>query len=81
MIFGVCGGYQMLGETLSDPDGVEAGGTMKGMGLLPMDTVFADERLEPRVSGIFGQVEGKLPSFPALELEGYRDSYGCDDFT
>ena len=31
VIFGVCGGYQMLGETLSDPDGVEAGGTMKGM--------------------------------------------------
>ena len=43
VIFGVCGGYQMLGEILSDPDGVEAGGTMKGMGLLPMDTVFADQ--------------------------------------
>ena len=40
--FGVCGGYQMLGETLSDPLGCEAGGQIKGMGLLPMDTVFAD---------------------------------------
>ena len=41
IIFGVCGGYQMLGETLADPLGVEAGGTIKGMSLLPMDTVFA----------------------------------------
>ncbi len=40
-IFGICGGYQMLGDTLSDPLHVEAGGTIKGMGLLPMDTVFA----------------------------------------
>ena len=41
LVFGICGGYQMLGESLSDPYGVEAGGTMRGMGLLPMDTVFA----------------------------------------
>ncbi len=42
LIFGICGGYQMLGEKLSDPYGVEAGGSMRGMGLLPMDTVFAE---------------------------------------
>ena len=41
VIFGVCGGFQMLGDTLSDPQGVEAGGQIKGMGLLPMDTVFS----------------------------------------
>ena len=53
LIFGICGGYQMLGETLSDPHGVEAGGTMKGMGLLPMDTVFAEEKTRTRVHGTF----------------------------
>ena len=36
VIFGICGGYQMLGERLSDPEGVEAGGEIRGMGLLPM---------------------------------------------
>ena len=41
LIFGICGGYQMLGETLSDPYGVEAGGSMRGMGLLPMDTAVS----------------------------------------
>ena len=30
VIFGVCGGFQMLGDTLSDPLRVEAGGTIKG---------------------------------------------------
>ena len=46
LIFGICGGYQMLGETLWDPDGVEAGGKIRGMGLLPMDTVFQERRQE-----------------------------------
>ncbi len=54
LIFGICGGYQMMGETLSDPHGVEAGGTIKGMGLLPMDTVFAKEKkTRTRVEGSF----------------------------
>ncbi len=34
-VFGICGGYQMLGRVLKDPYGVEHGGEMAGMGLLP----------------------------------------------
>ena len=49
-VLGVCGGYQMLGETLSDPDGVEYGGEMRGLGLLPCETVFAREKTRTRVS-------------------------------
>ena len=44
IVFGICGGYQMLGDTLSDPYHVEAGGKIRGMGLLPMDTVFARQK-------------------------------------
>ena len=66
----------MLGETLSDPDGVEAGGTMKGMGLLPMDTVFADGKTRTRVSGTFGQVDGELSELSGVELEGYEIHMG-----
>ena len=45
VIFGICGGYQMLGMELSDPFNVESGGTMAGMGLLPTKTVFEKEKV------------------------------------
>lgn len=76
IIFGICGGYQMLGENLSDPHGVEAGGTMKGMGLLPMDTVFENEKTRTRVSGTFTQVEGELQELSGVQLEGYEIHMG-----
>ena len=76
LIFGVCGGYQMLGETLSDPCGVENGGTMKGMGLLPMDTVFAREKTRTRVSGTFQKLEGVLEPLSGAEIEGYEIHMG-----
>ena len=76
LIFGICGGYQMLGETLSDPDGVEAGGTMKGMGLLPMDTVFAKNKTRTRVSGNFSQLTGDYQGLSGAEVEGYEIHMG-----
>ena len=76
IIFGICGGYQMLGETLSDPHHVEAGGTIKGMGLLPMDTVFAEKKTRTRVSGRFLELEGELQALSGAELEGYEIHMG-----
>lgn len=76
IIYGVCGGYQMLGETLSDPEGVEAGGEMKGMGLLPMDTVFAGKKTRTRVQGTFENVSGPLSGLSGVHLEGYEIHMG-----
>ena len=44
-VVGICGGYQMLGETVSDPLG-RAGdqGAMRGLGLLPIDTHFSEQK-------------------------------------
>ena len=47
-VLGLCGGYQMLGRTISDPDGIEGrAATVEGLGLLQVDTVLSgDKRLE-----------------------------------
>ena len=49
-VLGICGGYQMLGETLSDPEGVEGGGQLRGMGLLPCETEFSPQKTRTRVT-------------------------------
>ena len=50
-IFGICGGYQMLGKKLSDPYGEDGGGNEDGLGLLPVDTVFSREKNRRQVKG------------------------------
>ena len=76
IIFGICGGYQMLGERISDPEGVEAGGTIKGMGLLPLETVFKGEKTRTQVKGKFGEVRGPLKELSGLEIQGYEIHMG-----
>ncbi len=76
VIFGICGGYQMLGETLADPQGVEGGGQMRGMGLLPMDTVFAGAKTRTRVTGSFVRTEGILAELAGEEFCGYEIHMG-----
>ena len=66
-VLGVCGGYQMLGRTLSDPDGIEDGGEMRGMALLPTDTVFAGNKTRTRVSAVVA-----AEPFRGAKLEGYE---------
>ena len=75
-VLGICGGYQMLGRTLSDPLGVEEGGSIAGMGLLPTDTVFSEHKARTRVTGTFGQMEGVFAGLSGLELEGYEIHMG-----
>ncbi|MCR5773470.1 MAG: cobyric acid synthase, partial [Lachnospiraceae bacterium] len=66
-VFGICGGYQMLGRTVSDPQGLEGGGSVDGLGLLPIETVLQKEKIQRQVSGkidtpvpgIFSELSGK----------------------
>lgn len=50
-IMGICGGYQMLGERIVDASGVEGGGEIRGMGLLPVTTLFREEKQRSRITG------------------------------
>lgn len=76
IVFGICGGYQMLGDTLSDPYHVEAGGKIRGMGLLPMDTVFASKKTRTRVTGQFLPMTGIFAALSGVSLEGYEIHMG-----
>lgn len=66
----------MLGETLSDPYGVEAGGSMRGMGLLPMDTVFAEKKTRTQVTGSFLELSGDYATLSGVEFTGYEIHMG-----
>lgn len=75
-VIGICGGYQMLGETLSDPDGVEYGGEMAGLGLLPVSTVFAGKKTRTRVNGTLPQLGGIFAGLSGQPYEGYEIHMG-----
>ncbi len=66
-VLGVCGGYQMLGRTLRDPLGVERQGSLPGLGLLPVDTVFTNDKRRLRRSGVC-----TAPPFAGAALTGYE---------
>ena len=78
LVFGVCGGYQMLGRTVSDPEHVEAAGVteINGLGLLEMDTEFRGEKVQTQTRGVFYGVEGMLSGLNGLAYEGYEIHMG-----
>ena len=51
-VLGICGGYQMLGRTIADPDGIEGPAeTVAGLGLLPIETVLAPAKTVRAIQG------------------------------
>jgi adenosylcobyric acid synthase len=48
---GICGGMQILGARISDPDGVEGGGERDGLGLLPIETTLARHKVTVQSRG------------------------------
>jgi len=79
---GICGGYQMLGERLTDPEGVESEHrVLPGLGLFPMRTAFAAEKTTERVAGVAkGWPDGEAEA-PVHEIEGYEIHMGVSSFS
>jgi adenosylcobyric acid synthase len=93
-VIGICGGFQMLGRTLADPDGVEGvPGTSDGLGLLDLATTLAPEKQLRRVRGRLagddaavsgyeihmGVTGGPALERPAVVLDSRADGARSDD--
>ena len=69
-VVGICGGYQMLGQMVSDPDGIEGTITsLPGLGLLPIHTTMTPEKTTRQVTFLF---EGQT-------CQGYEIHQGVSD--
>jgi adenosylcobyric acid synthase len=76
-VVGICGGYQMLGRSLRDPQGVEAAVTeCNGLGLLPVDTVFERAKATFQVRAVVADGPGWLDGLRGQELHGYEIHVG-----
>jgi adenosylcobyric acid synthase len=87
-VLGVCGGFQMLGRRIADPDGVEGPpGIVAGLGLLDVDTLLAADKTTIRIAGRhvqtgetvagyeihLGRSEGPDSKHPFLDIAGRFD--------
>jgi adenosylcobyric acid synthase len=92
-VLGLCGGYQMLGRMLSDPDGIEGPAqTIEGLGLLDIETVLAGDKALTHVTGEtladgvpcsgyemhIGQTTGPDTERPMVRLNGDGNSARTD---
>ena len=67
-VLGLCGGYQMLGKTVADPEGIEGlPATVEGLGLLDVETVLTGDKRLVSVRGA---------SFDGVSLSGYEMHVG-----
>jgi adenosylcobyric acid synthase len=76
-LLALCGGLQMLGCTMRDPYGVEGAGS--GLGLLNVDTEYAQIKNCRRGHYVFGELTGFWQSLSGCDFEGYEIRHGATD--
>ena len=78
-VFGICGGYQIMGRDISDTVGSECGGSIRGVGLLDCATEFASEKCQTQTNGRFCDIEGFFSCLSGAEFYGYEVHMGVTD--
>lgn len=73
-VLGVCGGLQMLGEALLDPHGVD--GNAPGLGLLPLVTVFEEDKTVKKTTATFASTTGAWERLSSVSVRGYEIHHG-----
>lgn len=79
LIIGICGGFQMLGEKVDDRDNNEGGGSLKGLSLLPLSTVFDSNKTLKQVTGQIGNIEGEYAGLSGADVNGYEIHMGVTE--
>ncbi len=78
-VLGICGGLQMLGESLADPDGIdgEAHGPRPGLGLLPLHTRYdSAKRVRPAHAQFVPLPVAPWAALAGVALDGYEIRHG-----
>ena len=73
-VLGICGGLQMLGEEIADPAGVD--GDARGLGLLPVRTIFAATKTTEAVELAFLELPEPWEALAGRALRGYEIRHG-----
>jgi adenosylcobyric acid synthase len=73
-VLGICGGLQMLGEALIDPHGIDGNGP--GLGLLPLVTVFEQDKTVRRTEARFATLAGPWAPLSGVTVQGYEIHQG-----
>lgn len=77
-VLGICGGLQMLGQGLSDPEGFdgEPHADMPGLGLLPLRTHYGAKKRVVPTRAAFGEMRGPWAALSGVEVSGYEIRHG-----
>jgi len=80
-VLGICGGYQMLGQMIADPEGIEGhAGRFQGLGLLPIKTVITGQKIarQRQVTSHFPQMGLPVNGFEIHQGRSRIEQQGTD---
>ena len=76
-VFGICGGFQMLGQKIMDPEKIESDlKEISGLGLLDIETVMKSDKTTTQYKNIVKNVSGILSGTEGMEIKGYEIHQG-----
>jgi adenosylcobyric acid synthase len=76
LVIGICGGMQMLGQELVDPEGIEQQGRLTGLGLLPISTTMQSRKVTRSCSGAIRHTSLFGEPLAANQVAGYEIHVG-----